>query len=238
MADGQEKLEDAQSPVEENAADGATDAGDGPSQAAGEGNGTESQESYDVNQEEASELEATRRELEQTQQSLRRLHADFANYRKRMQSEKAQAETRAIGRFAREILPVLDNLERALASLENLQGGDPSSWREGIALVVRQFRDILASQGIVPIEAVGKPFDPRLHEAMAQVETEEVPENHVVEEFQRGYLYGEQTLRPSLVSVATPPRQTEQQENSQHQEGAASGTQADVVAGEGESVNG
>lgn len=151
------------------------------------------------------ELEALRMELEQKNQSLIRLQADFANYRKRMQAEQTRWESRAVGNFIREILPVVDSLQRALASAGDAGGQDNAqAWLEGITLVSRQLDDILTRHGVEAIEAVGKPFDPRIHEAMIQVETDEVPENHVVEEFQRGYLYQGEVLRPALVSVAKP----------------------------------
>lgn len=158
-----------------------------------------------------SESEALRGELQQTIQNLTRLHADFANYRKRMQSEQARWEARAIVGFVREILPVLDNLERALAAIDDTGQAETAAWKEGVTLVARQFQEILTRQGVEVIETEGQPFDPRVHEAMVQVETNQVPENHVVAEFQRGYRHGDEIIRPSLVSVAKPfPSEDEQ----------------------------
>lgn len=172
---------------------------------------------YDVHQEESiedtthgddnrdNELEALRQQLEEANESLLRLRADFANYRKRMQAEQARWEERAVADFVRSILPVLDNLERAISVADDNASPESPAWLEGVNLVVRQFRDILAGHGVEPIDATGKPFDPHYHEALAQVETDQVPENHIVEEFQRGYRFKDQVLRPSLVSVAKSP---------------------------------
>lgn len=130
-------------------------------------------------------------------EQLQRLQADFTNYRRRMMQEQARWREQAIGDFARMLLPVVDNLERALQA-----GRDGDPLKEGVAMVHRQFLDVLRQVGVEPIEAEGRPFDPRLHEAVAREETDRVPDGHVIEVYQRGYLYQGRTLRPALTKVA------------------------------------
>ncbi|HEY8449350.1 MAG TPA: nucleotide exchange factor GrpE [Bacillota bacterium] len=151
------------------------------------------------------ELEVSRRELEETTRSLKRTQADFANYRKRMLAEQSRWEERAVAHFVRELLPVLDNLERAIEAFDRHDQAS-GALKEGVALTLRQFREILGRRGIEPIDSVGRPFDPRLHEAMMQVETDAVPEHYVVAELQRGYRWGDEILRPALVQVAKAPQ--------------------------------
>ena len=146
------------------------------------------------------ELEAARREAGERLEQLQRLQADFTNYRRRMIQEQARWRQQAVGDFVRELLPVVDNLERALAA-----GRDGDPLKEGVALVHRQLLDTLRQAGVEPIDAAGQTFDPRLHEAMAREETDRFPDGQVIEVFQRGYLYQGRTLRPALVKVAVAP---------------------------------
>jgi len=129
-----------------------------------------------------------------------RARADFENLRKRLDRERDEERARAGSALARDLLPVADNLERALAGMPE---SDP--FRDGIALVHRQFVDSLRKAGLEPIEAVGKPFDPVYHEAVATEPTTGTPPNHVLAEIQRGYLFMGRVLRPSLVRVSVSP---------------------------------
>ena len=158
-----------------------------------------------VRQEEAQDVdlhaalaEAERRAEEYLAQ-LQRLKADFDNYRRRMMQEQVRWEDNAVGRFLAGLLPVLDNLERGLSSAAT---ADAASLREGMALILRQLEDLLARSGVQPIEALGRPFDPTRHEAMARVEEGDYEEDTVVEVFQKGYLYKGAVRRPALVKVA------------------------------------
>lgn len=148
------------------------------------------------------ELEAAKKE---TYDRLLRATADHENFRKRTQRELADARVDEKGRVLREILPVIDNLERAL---EHAQGGQGSnaSILEGIKLVMRQFEQSLERCGVKVIDAVGKPFDPSLHEAVSQAPSADQPPGTVIEALQRGYQIGERLLRPTLavVSIAMP----------------------------------
>ncbi|HEY8487622.1 MAG TPA: nucleotide exchange factor GrpE [Thermaerobacter sp.] len=151
-----------------------------------------------------SEAEAARRQAQEYLDQLRRLQADFTNYRRRMMEEQRRWRQDAEAEMARALLPVLDNLERALAA-----GGDAGHpVVQGVAMVHRQFLDVLRQVGVEPMEAEGQPFDPHRHEAVARVETTDHPDGTVIEVFQRGYLYRGRTLRPAMVKVAVAPAGT------------------------------
>jgi molecular chaperone GrpE len=130
-------------------------------------------------------------------QALQRLKADFDNYRKRQAQEQARWGDAAVAAFVLQLLPVVDNLERALAA-----AGDAQAVRQGVELTVRQLREVLAQAGITPMTSVGEPFDPTRHEAVARGPAPGVPEGVVAEEYRRGYLFRDQVLRPALVRVS------------------------------------
>lgn len=129
--------------------------------------------------------------------ALLRERADFTNFRRRVESEKSQMWDQASGETVKKLLPVLDDLERAIA---NRQAGD--AWADGIEMIYRKFKSILEKEGIVPIEAIGQPFDPNLHEAIMQEESEEHESGVVIAVLQQGYLHKERVLRPAMVKVA------------------------------------
>jgi len=131
---------------------------------------------------------------------LQRLQADFDNYRKRVQREKDQLREYATEELMLNLLPVIDNLERAIA-LETTNG-QQNNILEGIRMIYRQLIGTLENAGLVCIDALGKPFDPELHEAVMRVETDEYPENTVVEELQKGYRLHKKVIRPAMVKVA------------------------------------
>jgi len=128
-----------------------------------------------------------------------RLRADFENYRKRAERERGERVRRGVGDALRELLPVADNLVRALTA-----PGGLDDLRRGVEMIARQLDEVLARQGVEPIAALGRPFDPQLHEAVAREESAEVEEPTVVGELQRGYLHDRRLLRPALVRVAMP----------------------------------
>jgi len=145
-------------------------------------------------------LEAAQAEAIRLRDQLLRTAADFDNYRKRTRREVEDAERRGREDLLRELLPVFDNLERATMHAET--AADVNSLADGIAMVRRQFLDTLAKIGIERIEALGKPFDPAVHEAIQQIETDEFEPGTVANEFQAGYRMGERLVRPSMVVVA------------------------------------
>lgn len=136
-------------------------------------------------------------------QQMVRLQADFANFRRRTLREKEELIRTANEGLVRELLPVLDNFERALhAAGENL-----ADFRAGVQMIYRQLYGILEQQGLAPVPAVGEAFDPARHEAMEQVVSDEYPDNTVIEELRRGYYFQGKLLRAALVKVARSAEQ-------------------------------
>jgi len=150
-------------------------------------------------------LENSSREKEQIQDQLLRLRADFDNFRKRVTKEKADMIQYGNEALLKDLLPVIDNVERVLSY--SLKEQNWKSLQEGIELVLSDLRKTLAPWGLEAIQAVGNPFDPNLHEAIQRVENEEANPNTVLEECQKGYLHRGRLLRPSLVVVAVSSEQ-------------------------------
>jgi molecular chaperone GrpE len=148
-------------------------------------------------------LEAARAEAARNWDLYLRERAEMENFRKRSQRDKEEFRIFTRKELLLEVLPVLDNLERAISHAG--QNGESQGLLEGVTMTVTQFRKVIEDFGARPITAVGAPFDPNLHQAMAQVETDEQPPGTVVSEFQRGYLLHDRLLRPALVVVAKTP---------------------------------
>ena len=127
-----------------------------------------------------------------------RLQAEFENYRKRSAKEQEEYRAYALADALKQILPILDSLDRALKT-ENASAED---FHAGMELIDRQFHDVLAKLGVEPITTEGQPFDPSLHQAIQMVESADVPAGHVVQELQRGYRIKNRLLRPAMVVVA------------------------------------
>ncbi|AKU92953.1 nucleotide exchange factor GrpE [Vulgatibacter incomptus] len=141
--------------------------------------------------------------LQEAADRLTRMAADFDNFRKRSQREKEEAQRFGIERLLRDLVPVLDNFDRAL---EHAGGGaDLASFSQGVSMTRRLFEETLGRFGVQSFSAVGKEFDPRLHEAMEQVESGEHPANVVAREHMRGYLLHDRLVRAALVSVSRGP---------------------------------
>jgi len=149
------------------------------------------------------ELEKAREEARQSHERWLRERADLENLKKRIARERAETMKFANESVLRDLLPILDNLERAVAHAES--GGDGQPLVEGVALVLKSLFDVLERHGVKRIEAKGTPFDPAQHEAVAHVESAEHEPNSVIEEHQPGYRLQERLLRPALVSVAKAP---------------------------------
>ncbi len=138
--------------------------------------------------------------IEELTDKYKRLFAEFDNYRKRTELEKAGMYDEGEKYVILKLLSVVDNFERAMASVpEELRG---SSYVDGIDKIYRAFTDMLTELKVTPIDAAGKPFDANLHNAVMHVEDESVGENVVIEEFQKGYMYKDKVLRYSMVKVA------------------------------------
>ena len=139
---------------------------------------------------------------------LLRLRADYDNLRKRIKREREEFELNANCDLVSRLLPVVDNLERALAA--NASGGTEGVLREGLVMIQRQLTAQLREVGLVAIETVGQNFDPNLHDAVATDSASEYPANTVIEEMQRGYLFQERVLRPAMVKVSTGSAESEE----------------------------
>lgn len=142
-------------------------------------------------------------ERDRLKDQLLRALADFDNYRKRARRDQDDASRRAREEILREFLPVFDNLERALASSSTAT--DPKSIADGLQMVLRLFEDTLGRAGGKRLKSVGEPFDPNLHEAIQQVESEQYSAGTVVSEVVPGYQFGDRLLRPAMVTVSKGP---------------------------------
>lgn len=152
-----------------------------------------------------SRIETERGELIKT---MRRRQTDFDNYKKRTERERGEIFNSQIGNLAKEMLPVMDNLNRALDSGAVLTGekNDFKQFYDGIFLVNQQLNDVLAEMGIQPIDSVGEVFDPNFHEAVAIEETAEHPPQTIVSELLRGYKIGNKVIRAAMVKVSAAPK--------------------------------
>ena len=148
------------------------------------------------------ELERARSERAAYLDRAARIQAEFENYRKRSEKQQQEFKEYALAGAMTTLLPILDSLDRALdtkaASLED--------FHSGIELIDKQFHDALAKLGVQPVPAEGEPFDPNVHQAIQMVDTEEVEDNHVLDELQRGYKLKDRLLRPAMVRVARHPK--------------------------------
>ncbi len=126
--------------------------------------------------------------------------AEFENFRKRTEKEKSTMFDMGAKSVVEKLLPIIDNFERGFAGVSEEQMSDP--FVSGMDMVYKQFQKALTDMGVEPIEAVGKPFDPNLHNAVMHVEDENLGENTVAQEFQKGYLYHGSVIRHSMVQVA------------------------------------
>lgn len=161
-----------------------------------------------------------------------RLMADFDNFRKRARKDKSDAIQFGNEGLLRDILPIVDNIERL--QTYSYQESSWKSFQEGIELLLAEIGKTLEKYGVEPIEALGKPFDPTLHEAMQRSETEEVEVNTVLEVYQKGYLYRGRLLRPSLVVVAVSPRKEEEGEGQEEAPAGGGGAEAEEEGTDGE----
>jgi len=154
----------------------------------------------------AAELDGRTNECQTLRDRLTRLHAEFDNYRKRIARDTEHLRKTAAEDLIRDILPVADNLERALGHAEDTENG----LAEGVRMVLDQLRGILSARGLESIPSVGEAFNPELHEALAQTPSGIHAPDTIVEEFQRGYRIGKYVLRPAKVIVSSgQPAETE-----------------------------
>ncbi len=146
------------------------------------------------------ELEEKKKEAESNLDRLLRLHAEFENYKKRISKEQIEFAKFVNENLLKELLPVLDNLERAVNSAKNDKVFD--SLKEGVDMTLKQFSSVLEKAGLKEITSIGETFDPNRHEALLMIESDEHEKNTIVEEHQKGYLLNNRVLRPSKVVVS------------------------------------
>ena len=162
---------------------------------------------------ETAELVATRAELKrldaenaELRDRLARRQADFENYRKRGERERAETYSRVVADIAAKLLPVLDNLKRALDTESSVEASESDEFRHflsGVDLIYRQLNGVLEALGVTPIASVGEPFNPHIHEAVVTEATNEYEPDTVMQEIVAGYRLGDRLIRPALVKVAT-----------------------------------
>jgi len=153
------------------------------------------------------EGEAASEDVAALKDQLLRLHADFENLRRRTLREKDEAFRYGHENLVKDLLPTVDNLERAIDHARQEQGGDVEGLVQGVDLVLRELLGVLGRHGVEAIEAEGKPFDPSIHEAMAQAPDDTVPANTVVQVFQTGYRLRDHLIRPARVVVSKPSQE-------------------------------
>jgi len=144
-------------------------------------------------------LEELQREKDELYDRLLRKQADFENYRKRAEKEKREFQKYALSSFLLELIGILDNFERALSHMDEELS---SQYRRGVELIYRQLRDLMEKKGLRPVETEGRLFDPNFHEAIARELHNDLPDNTILEELQRGYFFHDRLLRPALVKVS------------------------------------
>jgi molecular chaperone GrpE len=155
---------------------------------------------------------ALQAERDEIKDRMLRIAADFENWKKRSRKEQTDAETRVREQVLKDMLEVVDNLERATSAYVENGSVDGASVLKGVNLVLRLFQTKLERYNVKPFEAKGQPFDPRVHEAISQVATADVAPGTVANELQKGYRIGDKLLRPAIVSVATAPSSAKPEE--------------------------
>lgn len=161
-------------------------------------------------EERTDELEQARTQVAEYLGQLQRVQAEFANYKKRIERERGEFVSLANAALISDLLPILDDFERALETVpDDLQG---RTWVEGILLIERRLRTTMEQEGLTEIEAVGEQFDPELHHAVVREETTEHGENTIIGEMQKGYRLHDKVLRPSMVRVAAMPSENKNED--------------------------
>ena len=143
------------------------------------------------------ELQKKQEELDELTDRYKRVMAEFENYKKRSSKERENLYGSILGDVVEAVLPVLDNLENA----SKVETKD-ENYKQGVELVLKQFKDVLKSKGVEEIEAIGTTFDPELHEAVSSVQDENKESQEIVQEYRKGYKFGNKVIRHSMVVVA------------------------------------
>lgn len=160
----------------------------------------EETEQQTAEEDDGDELTAVRQQCEEANDKLLRMAAEFDNYKKRMERDWAKSLKYAEENLLKEILPTVDNLERAIAQGRNADNN--SELLQGVELTFKGLVATLEKFEVTPLDSLGRPFDPNVHEALAMDHSDEVAENHVLQEFEKGYHYKDKLLRPAKVVVS------------------------------------
>ena len=159
-------------------------------------------EAVDIETDELSEVEALQEEVAIAKDAALRAQADAINAQRRAEMEVEKARKFALERFAQDLLPVVDNLERALEASSGSDGEGMSAVAEGVELTLKSLVDVLSKNGITPVDPHGEPFDPQVAQAMSMIENPDVEPNTVIAVMQKGYLLNDRLLRPAMVMVS------------------------------------
>ena len=151
-------------------------------------------ENEEVKENEKGELAKTKQELEETTDRLKRIVAEFENYKKRSGKEREMLYNSLLADIVSSFLPVIDNLEKAAEAKT-----EDENYKQGLELVLKQFKDVLAKFGVEEIKTVGETFDPEVHEAVSSVQDDTKGEKEIVQEFRKGYKIGTKVIRHSMV---------------------------------------
>ena len=145
------------------------------------------------------QFEAGQKALAESDERFKRLQADFVNFRRRSAQEKSEISDFILQGFLKDMLPVLDNFERALAA----EGDDSDAFKSGIKMIANQFKDALTKTGLEAIKTEGEKFDPNFHQAVMRVEDPEKEDNTIEQELQKGYMVHGRVVRPAMVKVVS-----------------------------------
>lgn len=162
--------------------------------------GNTSTQSEDAVQADDAVVEQLNKQLDEANNKLLRVQADYDNFRKRTQKEKEELAKYASAKLVENLLPAIDNFDRALAA--SAASGDYEALAKGLEMIYRQLLTTMEAEGLTAMEVVGVPFNPEYHQAVMTVETDEYEEGIVVEELQKGYMLKDKVIRPAMVKVS------------------------------------
>ena len=155
--------------------------------------------------EQIEDLKTRAAKADENWERLLRTTADMDNFKKRAQREREEAIKFANESLIKKLVPILDNFDMALAAASQNQAATPQALQTGVAMIHQQLRNMLLESGLEEVDASGKPFDPNWHEAVAQQESADVPEGHVLQQMRKGYKLRDRLIRPATVVVAKKP---------------------------------
>jgi molecular chaperone GrpE len=167
--------------------------------------GAAAESGEELSPQQVEELKGKAAKAEENWDKYVRVVADLDNYKKRAARERAEAIKYANEGLIEKLLPIVDNFEAALQAASAPQGGNIDSLKTGIQMIFTQMKSFLSEAGVEEIDALNKPFDPNLHEAVSQQPTADAPEGQVVQQMRKGYRYRDRLIRPAMVVVAKKP---------------------------------